>query len=253
MIKLDDIVSLSSSKKKEKNLNPFLRIFVGYDKIELLPYMVYEHSINKTITIPFSITPINLHHLQGIMSRERHPLQSNDFSFSRFLVPYLCNYSGWALYTDCDFLARKDLSRILNFCNEKYACLVVKHNYTVENKTKFLNKKQSKYHKKNWSSCILWNCGHESNRILTPELINENDTGHRNVGLYLHQLCFLKDEEIGELPRTYNHLVGVYDYCDDAMLVHWTNHGPWLEGFSDVDYANDWFASNYEMGYVVRK
>jgi lipopolysaccharide biosynthesis glycosyltransferase len=230
-----------------------LKIHIGYDKIEQLAYNVFCYSLNKYSTKPLSISQINLDHLTTEITRPRHPKQSNDFAFSRFLVPYLNNYKGWALFTDNDFLSLSDISKLFELCDDDYAVMCVKHDYTPTSDVKYLGKENAKYQRKNWSSCVLWNCGHKSNRMLTPELINQLDTDDFNVGLYLHRFEFLEDDQIGEIPAEWNHLVGVYDHNKDAKLVHWTNYGPWLTGHESVDYAGDWYRHLYEMLDIKRK
>ena len=46
-------------------------------------------------------------------------------------------------------------------------------------------KQQTIYPRKNWSSVVLWNCGHESNKKINRELVNNPDT----TGKYLHNLA----------------------------------------------------------------
>ena len=38
---------------------------------------------------------------------ERDPKQSTDFSFTRFLVPQLMNFDGWAIFMDCDIVVSR--------------------------------------------------------------------------------------------------------------------------------------------------
>ena len=95
-----------------------LNIFIGYDPNEIVAYHVLAHSIIEKSSCPITISPINLMNLNGIFARERNPLQSTEFSFSRFLVPYLSDYNGWSLFMDCDMLARADFSELFDL-NDK--------------------------------------------------------------------------------------------------------------------------------------
>ena len=54
-------------------------------------------------------------------------------------------------------------------------------------------REQTVYLRKNWSSLILFNCGHEANAVLTPDLAN------RKTGKYLHRFGWLDDALIGEI------------------------------------------------------
>ena len=86
-----------------------IRVFIGYDPREAVAFSVLSQSIHDMASEPVSITPLCLPQLRHIHTRERHSLQSTDFSFTRFLTPYLCDYEGWALFLDCDMLFRDDM------------------------------------------------------------------------------------------------------------------------------------------------
>ena len=64
-----------------------IRVFIGFDTVETISYHVLSHSIQARSSEPVSITPLMLSQLGGVMTRDRHELQSTNFSFSRFLVP----------------------------------------------------------------------------------------------------------------------------------------------------------------------
>ena len=110
-----------------------LQIFIGYDHAENVAYNVLCNSIWRHASVPVSITPISLAHLDSVMTRPRDPLQSNDFSFSRFLVPYLCGYEGNALFMDCDMLVVDDVAKLFNMYDSNYAVQVVKHDHNPKN------------------------------------------------------------------------------------------------------------------------
>jgi lipopolysaccharide biosynthesis glycosyltransferase len=149
-------------------------------------------------------------------------------------------------------MARGDIAELFDHADPQYAAMVVKHEYEPNFDRKFLNREQTKYKRKNWSSCVLWNCAHPANKVLTPQLINSPDTENFNVGLHLHQFAFLKDHYIGALPRKWNHLVDIYSENHDAKLVHWTEFGPWLDGNNDVPYAGEWFKNLFGMLDIKR-
>ena len=146
------------------------RIFVGFDSKEVVAYHVLSQSIMEYSSIPVAFSPIVLNHLDGLFTRERNPLQSTEFSFSRFMVPYLCNYEGWSLFMDCDMLARTDIAELWNLRDDRYAAMCVKHDYQPKVETKFLGQTQTKYQKKNWSSLILFN--NAKCRALTKDFVN---------------------------------------------------------------------------------
>ena len=211
-----------------------INVFIGYDSKEKVAYNVLSHSIIQNSTKPVAITPIALNHLKDDFVRERNSLSSTEFSFSRFMIPHLMNYQGWALFMDCDMLMFEDVSKLWRMRDDSKAIQVCKHDYIPKEKTKFLGQTQTVYPKKNWSSFMLMNCKKCSS--LTPDYVN------RASGLELHQFKWLEgDHLIGDLPLEWNWLVGEYEHKDDVKNVHYTKGGPWFEEYARCDYSQDWF------------
>ena len=154
-----------------------LKIFIGYDPKEAVAFHVLSHSLLERSSKPISIVPINLRNLKNLYSRQHDQRQSNEFSFSRFLVPHLCNYEGIGVYMDCDMLALGDISTVLNDIDENHAVSVVKHDYESKVKIKYLGNKQYSYPRKNWSSFIVWNCAHPSNTVSYTHLTLPTKSG----------------------------------------------------------------------------
>src|SRR6185436_6453023 len=148
-----------------------IRWAIGYDPGEAGPYFTMAHSLQRHSSMPISIIPVDLRNLRGILTRERHPLQSNEFSFSRFLVPWMMNYEGWCVFSDPDALAKDDPAKLWARRDDRFALMCVHHNFQPKEEIKYLGNVQTKYERKNWSSVVLWNCGHPANRKLTPEYI----------------------------------------------------------------------------------
>jgi len=224
-----------------------IRWFIGYDPVEAGTWYTLAHSLHRNSSMPISVTPVSLANLDGILTRERHPLQSNDFAFSRFLVPWMCNFDGWAVFTDCDMIVRDDPAKLWALRDEKFAVKVVKHNHIPAEETKYLGNQQTRYSRKNWSSVVLWNCAHPAVSMLTPEYVNHAE------GLDLHQFRFIKDEEIGELPKVWNHLVGYDKFNPKAKLIHYTTGGPYFREYANCDYHSDWFTENALMNHINQK
>jgi hypothetical protein len=223
---------------------PLIKVFIGFDARETVAFPVLGYSICSRSSVPVSVTPLMLPQLDGVLTRERHPLQTTDFSFSRFLTPYYCNYEGWALFLDCDMLARDDIAKLWAMRDERFAVQVVKHNHVPRDQTKMQGEPQTKYEKKNWSSAMLFN--NSKCRALTPDYVNSAS------GLQLHQFKWLGDDElIGEIPHRWNHLVGYDAYDPKAAIVHYTSGGPYLSNYRFSQYAEDWFAERDRMLSVV--
>ena len=216
-----------------------INVFIGYDNKERVAYNVLSHSIIQNSTKPVAITPIALNNLKDDFVRERNNLSSTEFSFSRFMIPHLMNYQGWALFMDCDMLMFEDVAELWRMRDDSKAIQVCKHDYTPKTDTKFLGQVQTKYPKKNWSSFMLMNC--KKCTTLTPDYVNKAS------GLELHQFKWLESEElIGELPLEWNWLVGEYEHKEDVKNIHYTEGGPWFEEYRNCDYSKDWFVNHDE-------
>lgn len=210
-----------------------IRVYIGFDPREAVAYSVLANSIHARATQPVSIAPLMLSQLQAVLTRERHPLQSTDFSFSRFLTPYLSGYAGWSVFMDCDMLMLDDIASLWALRDDRYAVMVVKHDHVPKETKKFLGEPQTKYEKKNWSSVMLFN--NAKCHALTPEYVNTAS------GLELHQFKWLADDTlIGALPDRWNHLVGYNAPRADAALVHYTLGGPYFSEYANCEYAPEW-------------
>ena len=212
-----------------------IRVFIGYDSAEEVAFGVLAHSIHARASVPVATAPVMLSQLKGVFQRTHNSLQSTEFSFSRFLTPWLAGYEGWALFMDCDMLMLEDIAELWKLRDERCAVQVVKHVHVPREDVKFLGHTQTKYEKKNWSSVMLMNCARC--KALTPEYVNTAS------GLELHQFKWLEGEElIGELPSRWNHLAGYDAPRADAAVVHYTIGGPWFPEYRDCEYAPEWFS-----------
>lgn len=224
----------------------FVRVFVGYDPKESVAFHVLSHSIHTRASVPVSITPLILSELSKFMWRERHALQSNDFSFSRFLMPALCDFSGWALFMDCDMLMLDDIAKLWSLRDDRYAVMCVKHDHVPNEDVKFLGQPQTKYEKKNWSSVMLMNCA--KCKALTVDYVNTAS------GLELHRFHWLGDDDlIGEIPHRWNHLVDYDPQLSVSKLsnIHYTEGGPYFASFRNCGYADLWLEERDRMNYAA--
>jgi hypothetical protein len=223
-----------------------IRVFIGYDDREAAAFGVLSHSIHARSSEPVAITPVRLSELGRVYRRQRDALQSTDFSFSRFLAPWLCDFQGWAVFMDCDMLVLDDIAKLWALRDERFAVQVVKHVHVPKEETKFLGAVQTKYQKKNWSSVMLMNCARCT--ALTPDFVNTA------TGLELHQFKWLGDDGlIGEIPAQWNHLVGYDAPRKDASLVHYTIGGPYFDEYRDCEYSREWFAERDAMLAVQQR
>jgi hypothetical protein len=227
-----------------------LRVFIGFDPVESVAWHTFAHSILRQSSRPVALVPVNVRNFGGIFTRERDTKQSNEFSFTRFLVPYLSDYQGLSVFFDCDMLLRCDIAELFSLAEQDpdKAVHVVKHDYEPRDDIKYLDTVQYRYPRKNWSSVVVWNCAHPANRVVTPEYVNTQ------TGLTLHRFQWLKDEEIGELDVRWNWLVGEYDDPPaDVRNVHWTVGGPYFDEYRKAHFANEWFDEHSRMDHVQQR
>jgi hypothetical protein len=120
-------------------------VYIGYDPREAVAFSVLSYSIQARASQPVQIAPLMLSQLKTVLTRDRHPLQSTDFSFSRFLTPWLSGYTGWSIFMDCDMLMLEDVAALYQLRDDRYAVMVVKHDHVPKETVKFLGEPQSKY------------------------------------------------------------------------------------------------------------
>ncbi len=224
-----------------------LPIYVGYDRREALAYTVACDSLQRRASQQLALHRLDADELyrkrllwrpverdgdQMVDHLSAAP-QATEFAMARFCVPFL-QRSGWALFVDCDVVARGDVAELFALADPRYAVMVVKHDHQGDEGTKMCGQIQTSYRRKNWSSVVMWNCEHRANLRLTPEIVN----GWR--GIQLHQFCWLADDEIGALPQEWNWLVGVQAMPDTPRLAHFTLGGPWLPGWTGALHDEIW-------------
>jgi len=225
---------------KEKTFN----IYIGWDSREPIAADVLKHSILKHTSVPVNIIYLQQDKLreEGLYWRDVDALASTEFTFTRFLVPYLNNYQGHAIFVDCDFLCLTDLAELIELADNEKAVQVVQHDYTPAEGVKMDGQQQLPYPRKNWSSMILWNCGHADNKILDLEYINTA------TGQQLHRFTWIDTSDIGNLSPEWNWLVGWYREQRDGYpkFLHYTEGGPWFDDYKDCEYSQQWLAEQEE-------
>jgi lipopolysaccharide biosynthesis glycosyltransferase len=226
---------------------PF-RIYIGWDSREDIAFQVAKQSILDHATIPVEIIPLKQKQLRkdGVYWRSVDQLASTEFTFTRFLVPVLNDYTGWALFIDCDFVAVDDVKKLFDQRNEQYAVMCAQHDYVPKEGTKMDGQQQHMYPRKNWSSMMLINCGHPSNKGLTKEVVNNEHI----TGAYLHRFSWLDDSEVGKISHEWNWLVGWYKEPEDGSpkFLHYTEGGPWFKEYENCEYNYEYYKAlaNYK-------
>ena len=221
------------------------QVYIGYDPREEEAFNVLEYSLSKHCpdVETHALRQPNLREA-GLYTREVDKLGATEFSLTRFLVPYLTGYKGWALFIDCDQLFTDDVSKLFRLANPIYAVQVVKHMHEPMEDVKMDGCVQTRYPKKNWSSVMLFNCGHNKNKNLTPEVVSSVSPK------FLHRFEWLDESDVGEIPLEYNFLVEYYKMYPGGALpknIHFTNGMPFMPGYEDCDYSEIWYKYRDEM------
>lgn len=209
-----------------------ITIFIGYDAKETIAYHVCVNSIIRQSTQPLNIVPLALNLLSDY--KETHTDASNQFAYTRFLIPYLMDYKGYAIFIDGDMVLQEDITNLYKLFDSNYAVQVVKHDYKTKRSTKYLGAKNEDYPRKNWSSVVIWNCAHPKNKMLTTDFVQTAS------GSQLHRFTWLDDADIGTLPVEWNWLADEYGENPNAKLIHYTLGTPCFEEFANTPMSELW-------------
>lgn len=237
--------------------SPF-RIFIGWDAAQERAWNVAAHSARTLSSVPIQIHALVIDELRAVSLYTRPTRRegagywdeisdapmATGHAISRFLVPYLCGYDGWALFTDGDVLFREDVAQIVALADPEKAVQVVQHDHQPIGNVKMDGQTQTRYARKNWSSVMLFNCGHPANSALTLELVNTIP------GRDLHRFCWLSDALIGALSARWNVLIGEQAHSDPA-IAHFTLGVPDVQGYDKQPFADEWFATALACGHAV--
>jgi hypothetical protein len=221
------------------------KVYMGWDPREQAAYAVAENSILRQ-SLDTEVVPLKLSELpmltRPIERRDGRlwcPISeapmATEFAISRFCVPFI-QREGWALFTDCDVLCMDDMWNLFRLADPRYAVMVVKHDQRPAETTKMDGQVQTVYARKNWSSVVLWNCGHPAHERLTLEALNSWP------GRDLHAFKWLEDSEIGDLPVGWNYLVNVNPVLPAAMIhmAHFTLGTPDMRSYKG-GLADQWW------------
>jgi hypothetical protein len=203
-------------------------IFVGLDARERLLFHVFCSSVARRTERAVAFTPLTAAFGGGRRDG------STDFAYARFMVPFLADFRGWAIYADGDMVCRADIAELWNMREERYAVMVAKHDYVTHAAKKMDGARNEHYPRKNWSSVMLFNCAHPANKTLMPAYIETAD------GAQLHRFRWLPDELIGDVPLEWNWLCGEYPHNGDAKLLHYTLGAPCFRGYEACDHGAEW-------------
>jgi lipopolysaccharide biosynthesis glycosyltransferase len=220
-------------------------IFIGYDPREAIAYHACVNSIIRQSSVPVCIVPLALNNFKDYT--ETHTDGSNQFIYSRFLVPHLMDYSGFAIFMDGDMIVRGDIAELWALRQADKDVMVVKHDYKTRMTEKYLGSKNEDYPRKNWSSVMIFNCNNFPTKKLTPEYIQ------KSTGAHLHRFAWTSDDRVGELPPEWNWLPDEYGANPDAKLLHYTLGTPCFHEFATTTMADEWHRERMLTNYSLQK
>lgn len=226
-------------------------VWIGFDAREAAAFAVARRSAKRNVVRHVAVNGIVLDEMRqrGLYTRPTSRREgrlwddiseapmATEFAISRFLTPHLAG-EGLALFMDCDMLIRGSLAPLFEYAraHPEFAVFCVQHDHQPPEGVKMDGQVQTRYARKNWSSVMLFNCAHPSNRKLTVEMINTVP------GRDLHRFCWLEDHEIGALSPEWNYLVGHSHTDSFPAIVHFTDGIPSMPGYESVPYADEWRA-----------
>lgn len=224
-------------------------VYVGFDTREEAGTHVFNSSLINRATSPVSIIPLHLDLFFSFYGAG-HRDGTNAFIYTRFLIPFLQDFRGWAVFVDgADMLMRADISELWALRDDYKAVQVVKHDYKTKHPRKYVGTKMEArnddYPRKNWSSVMLINCAHFRWRQMTPENIT------KMTGPELHRFSWIPDDLIGALPAEWNWLADEQGQNDEAKLVHWTAGVPAFEHYAQSAHSNEFFLQLQRVNHVT--
>lgn len=209
-----------------------MRIFIGHDSRQPENTKACVASIER---FGHKVEILDLEAIKATTGYERNEDGSTEFTYTRFLVPYLCNYEGIALFCDSDFIWLYDPAELLEYYSPVNAVSCVKHDrMPVRSKLKMEGKLNQPYPRKWWSSLMLFNCEHRYVKRLSVDYINRIDSAT------LHRFVWAGNS-IGDLPVEYNYLVGYYDNDMIPRALHFTDGTPRFESYKNEPFAEKWY------------
>lgn len=220
-----------------------VKVFIGYDKHHPVAYHTLAASIIEQSSIPVSITGVRVEQIPEFTRNVERDV--TEFKYSRFLVPHMCDFEGWAIFLDMDMLLNDDIAKLWAQRDDQYAVQVVKHHY----KPHGIHPQKGGKARVNWSSMMLMNCS--KLRDFTPKAVSENQYG------WMHFFESINNEQIGALDLRWNFLITEYPDkpVDEISILHYTRGGPWVDKFRGerYPYVAEWDRWKRRATYTTNK
>jgi hypothetical protein len=226
-----------------------INLYTGFDPREEVGYHTFVSSVLHGASEPVSITPLHLPGLAKVYGGGQRD-GTNNFIYTRFLIPYLQQWRGSAIFVDgADMVLKGDIADLWKLRDPWKAVQVVQHDYKTKHPRKYvgtpMEAANEDYPRKNWSSVMIINCYHYAWRKITPETVE------RLAGSDLHRFAFVEPRFLGDLPLEWNWLADEYGDNPDAKLLHWTAGIPAWEHYKNAPMADDWRAAHRNVNHAA--
>jgi hypothetical protein len=226
-----------------------IRLYSGFDPREEVGYHAFCSSVIEHATVPVAITPLGPKALQRLYTEGQRD-GTNAFIYLRFLIPYLQDFEGMAIFCDgADMVMDADIAELASLYDPFKAVQVVKHQYKTKHPRKYVGTQMESANGdwpcKNWSSVMLINCSHYAWRHMTPDVVA------KAPGYHLHRFEFIPERFVGELPAEWNWLADEFGRNEEAKLLHWTAGIPGFAHYKNAPHADRWFAANARANHAT--
>ena len=227
-----------------------INLFIGHDERETVGSHVFIQSVMDRTTVPVAITPLHKPMLRRAFGSDVRE-GTNAFTLSRFLIPLLQDYSGFAIFCDgADMLLRADLAELEQLRDPYKAVQVVKHSYSTNSPRKYIGTAMEAdnedYPRKNWASVMLINCAHYAWRKLTPSVVCSGNA------LEILGFTWCPDNFIGGLPLDWNWLADEYGPRESAKLLHWTQGIPLFPHYTKAHHADEYRSAHARVNHSTK-
>jgi hypothetical protein len=227
-----------------------IRLYAGYDPREEVGYHAFCSSVIEHASVPVSITALSPKAVSRLYTEGQRD-GTNAFIYLRFLIPYLQDFEGMAIFADgSDMVMSADIAELAKLYDPFKAVQVVKHSYKTRHPRKYIGTQMESanedYQAKNWSSLMLINCAHYAWRQMTPDAVA------KLPGYHLHRFEFIEPERVGELPSEWNCLVDEGQDATNAKLLHWTCGIPAFPQYRGAAMAHKWHEANARANHATQ-
>lgn len=213
-------------------------IYYGFDPREEVGAHTFVSSVLHLATSPVSFCPLHLPLFKSFYDAGQRD-GTNAFIYTRFLIPFLQQFRGWAIFADgSDMVVQADIAELWALRDYYKAVQVVQHDYKTRHPRKYVGTSMEAanddYPRKNWSSLMLINCSHFAWRNIRP------DSVAAMKGSTLHRFSWIPEIQVGSLPMEWNWLADEYGPNPAAKLLHWTAGIPAWPAYTNTPHSDDW-------------